>query len=412
MIKKKTLLLRILLLLSSFLFLLYFYTNNNNTHHTNDNNSQRHAETLSTCDNVEINVDNNHRDKNLPFWNSMTPKSISLLNHGWKEFVTKEQNKTIPTFQEDRGIVFVAGNDDTLKRTLGSIRYLRFKLNSTLPIEIWHMEHEEESVAPFKDVLMGLDAKLCDLSDYHLVRPMTRRINAQKQFQVKAAAIINSRFRHVLYLDSDNTPTRDPSFLFDTEIYKTYGALFWPDFWKTAKENKIFELLEIECQDEWEQESGQIVVDKARHWVPLQLSWYMQFYQQVYFRLLNGDKDTFQYAWRALKQPYHLINIPVGMAGYTIGDEFCGHTMLQHFASDDDVLFMHANLMKQIPNHANPKWQIVKRAKSTVVMPYFKMVGSIGCMDYHQITELETFEEVVPGFAEGYFEMGGLAGYL
>jgi hypothetical protein len=138
----------------------------------------------------------------------------------------------------------------------------------------------------------------------------------------------------------------------------------------------------------------------------------MQFYQQVYFRLLNGDKDTFQYAWRALNQPFYMMDIPVGMAGYSIGDEFCGHTMLQHFGNH--VLFMHANLMKQIPNHANPKWQTVKRATMEgTVAPFFKMVGSIGCMDYHQITEtrLETFEEVVPGFSKGYFEMGGLAGY-
>jgi hypothetical protein len=62
-------------------------------------------------------------------------------------------------------------------------------------------------------------------------------------------------------LDSDNTPTKDPSFLFDTDIYKTYGALFWPDFWKTAKENKIFDLLQVKCQDGWEQEVDMIILD-------------------------------------------------------------------------------------------------------------------------------------------------------
>jgi alpha 1,2-mannosyltransferase len=74
------------------------------------------------------------------------------------------------------------------------------------------------------------------------------------RFQVKAAAIINSRFQHVLYLDSDNIPTRDPTYLFETVEYKEKGAIFWPDFWKTAGENKIFKILEIECQDTWEQE--------------------------------------------------------------------------------------------------------------------------------------------------------------
>jgi hypothetical protein len=35
----------------------------------------------------------------------------------------------------------------------------------------------------------------------------------------------------VLYLDSDNVPAQDPSFLFDATEYERTGALFWPDFW-------------------------------------------------------------------------------------------------------------------------------------------------------------------------------------
>jgi hypothetical protein len=51
------------------------------------------------------------------------------------------------------------------------------------------------------------------------------------RFQIKAAAIINSSFKELLYLDSDNLPAHDPTFLFDTPEYKSTGALFWPDFW-------------------------------------------------------------------------------------------------------------------------------------------------------------------------------------
>lgn len=51
------------------------------------------------------------------------------------------------------------------------------------------------------------------------------------RFQIKAAAIINSSFKEVLYLDSDNLSATDPTFLFDTPEYKSTGALFWPDFW-------------------------------------------------------------------------------------------------------------------------------------------------------------------------------------
>lgn len=51
------------------------------------------------------------------------------------------------------------------------------------------------------------------------------------RFQIKAAAVINSSFKEILYLDSDNVPVQDPTFLFETEEYKNTGALFWPDFW-------------------------------------------------------------------------------------------------------------------------------------------------------------------------------------
>jgi hypothetical protein len=51
------------------------------------------------------------------------------------------------------------------------------------------------------------------------------------RFQIKAAAVINSAYKEVLYLDSDNVPVRDPAFLFTIPSYKSTGALFWPDFW-------------------------------------------------------------------------------------------------------------------------------------------------------------------------------------
>lgn len=63
------------------------------------------------------------------------------------------------------------------------------------------------------------------------------------RFQIKAAAIINSRFQEVLYLDSDNSPTINPAFLFDTKGYRETGALFWPDFWYVIRDSN-----RITCQ--------------------------------------------------------------------------------------------------------------------------------------------------------------------
>ncbi len=35
----------------------------------------------------------------------------------------------------------------------------------------------------------------------------------------------------IIWLDVDNIPLRDPSFLYDSEEYKATGALFWQDYW-------------------------------------------------------------------------------------------------------------------------------------------------------------------------------------
>lgn len=236
-----------------------------------------------------------------------------------------------------------------------------------------------------------------------------------------------------MYLDSDNIPTRDPTFLFSTKEFKQTGAIFWPDFWKTAAENKIFRILEIECQDTWEQESGQIVVDKKRHWLPLQLSWFMQFYHELYFNLLNGDKDTFQYAWQALDAPFHRIKTFVGMAGLLVQGKFCGHSMLQYMDNMEEPLFVHANLMKQMPKkvfikneaEAERPWHLIKRyvddQANTFLKPEFYMTNQsnpMGCMNFATRSTFEespsfvdSFDEVLQSFQDLYFQSGGIGGY-
>lgn len=59
-----------------------------------------------------------------------------------------------------------------------------------------------------------------------------KKIRSWKNFQIKADAIVQSSFEEVLYLDSDNIPLRDPTYLFDTTLYKGPGqpeVVFWPD---------------------------------------------------------------------------------------------------------------------------------------------------------------------------------------
>ena len=123
-------------------------------------------------------------------------------------------------------------------------------------------------------------------------------------------------------------PFRDPTFLFDTAPFKETGAIFWKDFWKTKPENPIWKILDIPCDNEHEQESGQIVVDKTRPdtWKALNLALYMQVESRLYFKMLAGDKDTFKFSWRALGVPYHMVTPHVGISSPAYHPA-CGHSV-------------------------------------------------------------------------------------
>lgn len=164
------------------------------------------------------------------------------------------------------------------------------------------------------------------------------------------------------------------------------------------------------------------MIDKGRHWIPLQLAWYMQYYHELYFKLLNGDKDTFQYAWRALNAPFHRIQTFLGMAGMMVNGRFCGHSMLQYMDGDTQPLFVHANLMKQMPRHVfshleqQRPWHWIKRHSSyrstEFILPQFYMANdTLGCMDFTLHDHLTDFDQVLPGFQKAYFDSGGIGGY-
>ena len=125
-------------------------------------------------------------------------------------------------------------------------------------------------------------------------------------------------------------PLKDPTFLFYTKPFIETGAIFWKDFWLTRPDNPIWRILGIECDQEYEQESGQLVIDKGKHatWQALNLAFYLQTQREFYFKLLMGDKDTFKYAWRALRVPYHMVAPHLGIVGAGT-TEFCGHTVMK-----------------------------------------------------------------------------------
>jgi hypothetical protein len=59
-----------------------------------------------------------------------------------------------------------------------------------------------------------------------------------KGFPLKILALLNSKFRHILFLDCDSIPLMDPAEIFHSEEYTRSKAIFWPDVFGLACKGK------------------------------------------------------------------------------------------------------------------------------------------------------------------------------
>ncbi|EEY67875.1 uncharacterized protein PITG_18278 [Phytophthora infestans T30-4] len=127
------------------------------------------------------------------------------------------------------------------------------------------------------------------------------------------------------------------------------------DFWHPGHtifnihgQSLLWEILGTAFVNSFEQESGQLLIDRRRHTAPLEL---VKFYTVkspnpfTRLKLAYGDKDLFRFAWMKLNMPFTMIQSPLAVAGKVINGSFCGMTMVQHDMKGE-VLFLHRNSNK------------------------------------------------------------------
>ena len=248
---------------------------------------------------------------------------------------------------QGRGIVVTAGNHDTVMRLKVVLRRLK-KLGSRLPVEI-HYWDDEMTEATMKEL-----AALYQPMSFNDLASPDNIIHVKKDryinYQLKSASLVNSRFAEPLLLDSDNIPVLDPATLYDSRVYQEYRTVFWPDIARSWPQNPAWAITDTPCRmDEYEQESGQLMVDKRRYWYHLQLAAWLNNEQGAYYNaFLLGDKDMFRFAWHALKTDYGRPRKWLTSVGTLNGGVYCGHTFAQHHPDDARVAFMHGGLTKQV----------------------------------------------------------------
>lgn len=110
-----------------------------------------------------------------------------------------------------------------MQRVIYTLRVLRHVYNCDLPAQIYHFPSEKlNSDNPQLEELKALGAEMVEAEGTH--RDGAKR----KSYHLKGLAITQSPFQEVLFLDSDNIPTRDPTYVFDAPAYKRLGAMFFP----------------------------------------------------------------------------------------------------------------------------------------------------------------------------------------
>ena len=232
----------------------------------------------------------------------LTEDALSLENAAARAADFLETVPPYPGTFSGRGVVICAGGVRYLTCAWVLIKMLRH-LGCELPIEVWYLG-EDEGDTNWIDLVRPLGVTCIDAHEVRKRHPHPQLHG----WQSKPYAIFHSRFQEVLFLDADNVPVRDPTFLFDEPEYIRTGAVFWPDlFFFIAADNPARESFGLPARCERGQESGQLVIDKQRCWKSLNLcNWYNE-HSDFYYRYVYGDKDTFHLAWRFAGQPFAMI---------------------------------------------------------------------------------------------------------
>jgi len=142
---------------------------------------------------------------------------------------------------------------------------------------------------------------------------------------------------------------RNPEFLFNTDLYRQTGSLFWQDvpnhtLQQSYLKDVAWELLDLPFRDEPPFESGQLLIDKRRCWRPLELTLHLNEHSDYYYSAFFGDKDTFHLAWHKLEQEYSLNPHPPAVLD--------NHIVLIQFDPKGKRLFQH---------RCNAKWTLTKK---------------------------------------------------
>ena len=243
-----------------------------------------------------------------------------------REMLERANSAEAPSWLAGRGIVTCAGGVRMFTNVYVLVRLLRETLGCRLPIEVWSYGATE--LTPIMRHLLRKHAvELVDAPAMLQAYPSP----ISTGWQLKSYAVLHSRFRDVLFLDADQVPVADPEPLFESDEFGASGAVFWPDSVDLRPDNPIWAELGVAAEDVPSWESGQMLLDTARHWKALAATHVLNENQSRVSDMIYGDKDTYLAAWRRLGAECAVVpHRPYRDARVLIQRDFSGSPVFQH----------------------------------------------------------------------------------
>ncbi|OWB61554.1 transferase activity, transferring glycosyl groups protein [[Candida] boidinii] len=304
---------------------------------------------------------------------SFTPQLINdlSLKH---EYVTSNLPQEVPKgFYKGNGYVIVGGGKYSWFALLG-IETLR-KVGSKLPVEVILPDTEDYEFEFCDQILPSLNARCVEMNTVFGKQNLKRFDIAG--YQYKSFALLASTFENAYLLDSDTFPVNNPDDLFESDLYKNYHMITFPDFWRRTTSPLYYKIAGIPVGDkqvrhlndfwtnpkyywtkdnevpyhgfpyhdregtlpDWTTESGEMLINKNFHYKTLLLSlYYNNDGPYGYYPLLSqggageGDKETFVAAAHYYRLPYYQVyKLPERAFGWYNEDHNYEHSSIVQY---------------------------------------------------------------------------------
>jgi alpha 1,2-mannosyltransferase len=269
------------------------------------------------------------KDYRRPEFVQMSEDDVDALRRAHADFLAlaRQMTSSLPFRRRSRGIVMTAG-DSYVGIAITSLMMLR-QTGTKLPVQLFVNNPTDQDRVDCASMVRALGAECVSMEGLWKATPLMARL---EKYQYKVLSIISSGFQHVLFLDADCWPLKDPNRLFDTQPYSSHGLVTWQDFWYSTVSPHFYDIAQLApsvSDRKRTSESGVMLYDKARHASSLLLAAYYNYYgPKYYYRLLSqgghgeGDKETFLHSALVMGNPFYEVHTCVGRLGRWINGSF------------------------------------------------------------------------------------------